>query len=98
MAADDAGEAVEREHGALAGAAAGDDVVDGATVEQDGGKDAVLDVGELGGVLSGVHTIVVDGVAHGLDDLLECLLDDGVLGGLAVLVDEGDLHDAITPN
>ncbi len=55
MAADDAGEAVQGQHGALAGAAAGDDVVGSAAVEQDGGEDAALHIGQLCGVIGSVH-------------------------------------------
>ena len=54
MTADDAGEAVQRQHGALAGAAAGDDVVRRAGVEQHRGQNAVLHVGQLGGVIGGI--------------------------------------------
>ena len=92
MAAEHAGEGVAGEHGALAGAAAGHDIVGSAGVEQHGGKDAVLNVGERLGVGVGIHTVVKDGVTHGLDDLLKGSLDHGVLGVLGVLVDESDLH------
>ena len=92
MAAQNTGEGVAGEHGALAGAAAGHDIVGSAGVEQHGGKDAVLNVGERLGVGVSIHTVVKDGVAHGLDNLLEGSLDHGVLGVLGVLVDESDLH------
>ena len=36
-------------------------------------------------------------MAHGLHDLLQGCFDDAVLGGLAVLVDDCDLHDTISP-
>ena len=92
MAAQHAREGVAGEHGALAGAAAGHDVVCSARVEQHGGKDAVLDVGEGSGALLGIHAIVKDGVTHGLDNLLKGSLDHGILGVLRVLVDQSDLH------
>ena len=92
MAAQHPGEAVQSQHGALAGAAAGDHIIGGAAVEQDGGQDAVLDIGQLGLVVGGVHAVVDHLVAHGLHRLLEGGEDDAVLGGLAVFVDERDLH------
>ena len=92
MTAQHAGEGVAGEHGALAGAAAGHDVVGGTGVEQHGGKDAVLHVGEGLGVGVGIHAIVKDGVAHGLDNLLKGSLDHGVLGVLRILVDQSDFH------
>ena len=93
MAAEHAREAVEREHRALAGAAAGDDVVCRAGVEQDGGEDAVLNIGQ--GRLTGdaVHAVIVDLVAHRGDDLFERGFDGRVLGGLAVFVDQSDAHN-----
>ena len=97
MAADDAGEAVQGQHGALAGAAAGDDVVGSAAVQQDGGEDAALHIGQLGGVIGGIHTVVDHLVAHRLHDLLQSGLDDAVLCGLTVLVDECDLHGENPP-
>ena len=92
MAAQHAGEAVAGEHGALAGAAAGDHVVGGTAVQQRGGQDAVLDVGQRVRALGGVHAEVEHLVAHRPDDLLERGLDHAVLGVLAVLVDECDFH------
>ena len=71
MAADDAGEAVQRQHGTLAGATAGDDVVCRAGVQQHSGQDAVLHVGQLGGIIGGVHAVVDDLVAHRLDDFAQ---------------------------
>ena len=95
MAADDAGEAVQGQHGALAGAAAGDDVVGSAAVEQDGGEDAALHIGQLCGVIGSVHAVVDHLVAHRLYDLLQSGLDDAVLCGLTVLVDKCDLHGKV---
>ena len=92
MAAQHAGEGVAGEHGALAGATAGHDVVGSAGVEQHGGQDAVLHIGEGLGVGVGIHAIVKDGVAHGLDNLLKGSLDHGVLGVLRVLIDQSDFH------
>ena len=92
VAAQHAGEGVTGEHGALAGAAAGHDVVGSTGVQQHGGKDAVLHVGEGLGVGVGIHTIVKDGVPHGLDNLLKGSLDHGVLGVLRVLIDQSDFH------
>ena len=92
MAAQHAGEGVAGEHGALAGAATGHDVVGSAGVEQHGGKNAVLHVGEGLGVGVGIHAIVKDGVPHGLDNLLKGSLDHRVLGVLRVLINQSDLH------
>ena len=92
MATQHAGEGVAGEHSALAGAAAGHDVVGSTRVEQHSGKDAVLNIGERSGALLGIHAIVKDGVTHRLDNLLKGSLDHGVLGVLGVLVDESDLH------
>ena len=92
MTADDSGEGVEREHGPLAGAAAGHNVVRRAAVEKGGREDAVLHVGELGIVIRCVHAVVEHLMAHGLHDLAQGLLDHGVLCRLAVLVDECDFH------
>ena len=97
VTADDAGEAVQRQHGALAGAAAGDDVVRRAGVEQHRGQNAVLHVGQLGGVIGGVHAVVVHGKAHRLHHLAQRLFHNGVLGGLAVFVDECDFHGKSHP-
>ena len=97
VAADDAGEAVQGQHSALTGAAAGDDVVRSAGVQQHSGQDAVLNVGQLGGIVGGIHTVVDDLVAHRLDDLAQGGLDQGVLGGLAVLIDQSDFHNSFSP-
>ena len=93
VAAQHAGEGVTGEHGALAGAAAGHDVVGSTGVQQHGGKDAVLHVGEGLGVGIGIHAIVKDSVAHGLDNLLKGSLNHRVLGVLRVLIDQSDFHD-----
>ena len=97
VAADDAGEAVQGQHSALTGAAAGDDVVRSAGVQQHSGQDAVLNVGQLGGIVGGIHAVVDDLVAHRLDDLAQGGLDQGVLGGLAVLIDQSDFHNSFSP-
>ncbi len=97
MAADDTGEAVQSQHGTLAGAAAGDDVIGRAAVEQDGGQNAALDIGQLGLVIGCVHAVVDYLVAHGLHHFFQGGFNDAVLGGLAVLVDECDLHSNIPP-
>ena len=92
VAAEHAGEAVAGQHGALAGAAAGDHIVGRAGGEQQGGQQAALDVGELALVLGGVHAVVDHGVTHGFHDLLQGGLDHGILGRLAVFVDERNTH------
>ena len=92
VSADHAREAVEREHGALAGAAAGDDEVGGAGVQEGGGEDAVLHVGQGRGSFVRVHAVVVDLEALGLDHGPEGVEDHGVLAVLAVLVDQCDAH------
>ena len=63
-------------------AAAGDDVIAGAGVEQSRGKNAVLHVGQLLFVFSCVHSVVADFEAHGLYDFAEGSFDDAVLGSL----------------
>ena len=78
MSADDAGEGVEREHGAFAGAAAGDHIVCCLAVQKRCGKDAVLDIGELGSVVCGIHAVVEVLMSHRLCDLAQCLLDHGI--------------------
>ena len=70
MAADHAGEAVQGQHGTLAGAAAGDDEVGGAAVQQDGSQNAALHIGQAGRSV-GVHAVVDHFMAHGLHDLLQ---------------------------
>ena len=92
VATDHARETVARQHGALAGAAAGHDVVGSAAGQQQRGQQTALDISELAGVLGGIHTIVDDGVAHGFHDLLQGGLDHGVLSRLTVFVDQGDTH------
>ena len=94
MAADNAGEAVQGQHGTLAGAAAGDDVIGCAAVQQDGGQNAALHIGQLCGVIGSVHAVVDHLVAHGLHHLFQGGFNDAVLGGLTVLVDECDLHSS----
>ena len=97
MAADDAGEAVQRQHGTFAGAATGDDIVGCAAVQQDGGQDAALHIGQLCLVVGSIHAVVDHLVAHGFHDLLQRCFDEAVLGSLAVFVDECDLHGKIPP-
>ena len=92
MAADDTGEAVQRQHGTLAGAAAGDDIVGCAGVEQHSGQNTVLDIGQLGGILGGVHAVVDDLMAHRLDDLAQRGFDQCVLSSLTILIDQSDFH------
>ena len=92
MAAQHFGKGIAGQHGSLAGTAAGDHIVRRAAVQQDGPQDAALDVGELGLVVRGVHAVVVYGVAHGLHHFFQGRQDGAVLGRLAVLVDERDLH------
>ena len=84
-------------NGALTGAAAGDDVVRSAGVQQHSGQDAVLNVGQLGGIVGGIHAVVDDLMAHRLDDLAQGGLDQGVLGGLAILIDQSDFHNIFSP-
>ena len=92
MAADDTGEAVQCQHSAFAGAAAGDDIVGRAGVQQHSGQDAVLHIGQLGGIIGGIHAVVDDLVAHRLHDLAQGCFNQGVLGGLTVFVDQCDFH------
>ena len=92
VAAEHAGEAVAGQHGALAGAAAGHHVIRRAGFQQQGGQQARLDVGQLAGVVGGVHAVVDHGVAHGLHNLLQGGFNEAVLGSLAVFVDQGDTH------
>ena len=87
VSAEHAREHVAGQHCALACAAAGNHVVRGLGVEQDGGQQAVHHVGQLSLVLGGVHTVVVNRVAHGLHDLFQVVADHFILGGLAVFVD-----------
>ena len=97
VTADHPGEAVARQHGALAGAAARHDVVCRASVEEDGGEEPALDIGQLRGVLRRIHPVIVHDVAHRLHDLPERGLDEAVLCRLAVFVDECNSHDEIIP-
>ena len=53
--------------------------------------------GFLGGIVGGIHAVVDDLVAHRLDDLAQGGLDQGVLGGLAVLIDQSDFHNSLSP-
>ena len=92
VAADHPGEAVHGQHGPLAGAAAGDDIVRRAAVQQQRTQNAALDVGELGLVVGGVHAVVVYSVAHGLHHFFQRRQDNAVLCRLAVFVDECDFH------
>ena len=92
MSADHAGEAVECQHSAFACAAACDDIVACACVQQCSCEDSVLHVCKLSLVVSCIHTIVFDFKAHGFHDLAQGLLNDAVLGRLAVLVDQCDSH------
>ena len=92
MAADHTGEAVQCQHGTLAGAAAGDDIVGCAGVEQHSGQNTVLDIGQLGGILGGVHAVVDDLMAHRLDDLAQRGFDQCVLSSLTILIDQSDFH------
>src|SRR5699024_3561466 len=92
MAAEHAGEAVERQHRAFACTTAGDDIISRAGVEQHGGEDAVLDIGQLGGIVGGVHAVVYDRVAHRLDNLAQSFFDQRVFGSLAVFVNQCDFH------
>ena len=92
MSADHIGEAVECQHRPLSGTAARHDKIGRTGIQEHTGKDSVLHIGELSRILCRVHAVIIDRVAHRLHDLFQCLLDDGILGGLAVLVDECDLH------
>ena len=85
-------EAVAGEHCALAGAAAGDDIVGSAAVEQDSCEDAALDIGQGDIVARAVHTVVENGMTHGLDYLLERRFDSRILCGLTVLVNKSYFH------
>ena len=98
MAADHAGEAVQGQHGTLAGAATGDDVIGCAAVQQDGSQNAALHIGQLCSIVGGVHAVVDHLVAHGLHHLLQGSFNDAVLGGLTVLVDKCDLHNNGSPS
>ena len=51
----------------------------------------------LGGIVGGIHAVVDDLMAHRLDDLAQGGLDQGVLGGLAVLIDQSDFHNSFSP-
>ena len=92
MAADHAGEAVQGQHGTLAGAAAGDDIIGCAAVQQDGSQNAALHIGQLGSIVGSVHAVVDHLVAHGFHYLFQGSFNDAVLGGLTVLVDECNFH------
>lgn len=60
MAADDARERIECEHGAFTGSAACDLKVSGAGVQKNSCQNAVLHIGELGFVIGRVHAVVDD--------------------------------------
>ena len=92
MAADHARETVQREHGSLAGTAAGDDKIRRAAVQKDRRTDPVLYISQLSRVVRRVHTVIKHFMAHGLHDLLQCLINERVLCCLAVFIDKCDLH------
>jgi len=98
VAADDAGETVQCQHGALAGAAAGNNVVRSAAVQQDGSQNAALHIGQLCSIVGGVHPVVDHLMTHGLHHLFQGSFNDAVLGGLTVLVDKCDLHNNGSPS
>lgn len=85
VTADHARERVAGQHGALACTTAGDDEVNRAGIQQYGGQNPVLDIGQGVRVLSAVHAVVEDFVAQRLDDGLECVENKLILCGLAVL-------------
>ena len=53
--------------------------------------------GFLGGIVGGIHAVVDDLMAHRLDDLAQGGFDQGVLGGLAVFIDQCNFHGLISP-
>ena len=97
MAADHAGKAVQRQHGTLAGTAAGDNIIRCAGIQQHRCQNAVLHIGQLGGIIGCVHTIVDNLMAHRLHNLAQDGFDQGVLGGLAVFIDQCNFHGLISP-
>ena len=92
VAAEHAREAVERQHRALARAAAGDDVIRRAGVEQNRGENAVLHIGQLAFAFLAVHAVVIDLMTHRSDNLLERGLDRRVFRRLTVFVDQRNPH------
>ena len=93
MTADHAGETVQRQHGAFAGAASGDNIVTGAGVEQNGSKNAVLNVGELCLVFCSIHAVVVNGMSHGFNHFFKGFFDDCIFCSLAVFIDKCNAHN-----
>ena len=92
MSAQHPGEGIAGQHGALAGAAAGDDVVGRAAVEQDACQQSALHIGQLARIIGGIHAVVEHLVAHGLHNLAQAGLDHAVFGRLAVFIQKRDFH------
>ena len=66
MATEHLWERVAGEHSALTGSTACDYEISSAGVQQDSGKNTVLDICKLMLILCGVHTIIEYGVSHRL--------------------------------
>ena len=86
------GEGIAGQHGALAGAAAGDNVVGRAAVEQDAGQQPALHIGQLAGIVGGIHAVVDHLVAHGFHNLAQAGFNHAVLGRLTVFIQKRDFH------
>ena len=51
----------------------------------------------LGGIIGCVHTVVDNLMAHRLHNLAQGGFDQGVVGGLAVFIDQCNFHGLISP-
>ena len=98
MTAENAREAVERKHRALARAAAGHDIIRRAGIEQDCRQNAVLHIGQLSLARRAVHAVVIHFMSHRGDDLLERRFDLCVLRRLAVFIDKCNTHKKYPPD
>lgn len=88
MTAENAREAVERKHRALARAAAGHDIIRRTGIEQDCRQNAVLHIGQLSLARRAVHAVVIHFMSHRVTTFFERRLDLCVLRRLAVFIDK----------